>query len=402
MTLDPDTQVHTSFATTRQRFYVGNRNLIQQLMLHTEQQTVPPVVVEGESGSGKSALLANWIQQYKSRFPHHPLFAHFTGCNSASTQIRNLLMRLLNFCDDEAAATGAICSMSSQTMYETLPDALHKVAERGRKFSARVIIVLDALNQLENESFPWLPNRHVHMLDWLPDMPDNIVLVCSTLPGMCEDVLRKRRFSNIKTQPLLMQDCRTFIETCLKHDSKTMTEKQMSIILKSPMCGNPLFLSLLIEELVSFGNFSVLESKIAELAACSSIPVLLQAILSRLESSFAVVGANTCVGRIFRLIGVSRHGVMERELQAACGVLSNNNHLLCSRRQTCESISTVGNSESNFSQLLSPPVGLNVEPMDCTSTMSGFMWSSLYYAIRHLLVVKSGKWYRSMHLVYTY
>ncbi|EGD78860.1 hypothetical protein PTSG_01838 [Salpingoeca rosetta] len=363
---DADGQVHASFAAVRRGFYVGNRALVRQINLHLDQHSPAPLVVEGESGSGKSALLANWVHQHTSLHAHDRVFCHFTGCDSASTALRNLLSRLLVFCDPDMAES--LSGMTTQQLCEALPACIASAADtaRAQHAGARLVIVLDALNQLENETFPWLPQRLVHRLDWLPTtFPEGVVLVCSTLPGLCQDALRARAYDRITTAPLSRHDCKAFLEQRLRLASKTLMAAQMDVILDSPQCGNPLFLTLLIEELIAFGVFEELDSKIAELAACTNVPVLLQAVLSRLEQSFGSVGGARVIGQIFRLIGVSREGVLEQELQAACGVMSTT---------FAQDSRADGDGDG-----------------DAALSMSGFMWSSLYFAIRHLLVVKSGR-----------
>jgi len=48
----------------------------------------PPLVIVGSEGSGKSALLANWVakrREHKHRDEF--LFNHFVGCSSQSLQV---------------------------------------------------------------------------------------------------------------------------------------------------------------------------------------------------------------------------------------------------------------------------------------------------------------------------
>lgn len=63
---------------------------------------------------------------------------------------------------------------------------------------------------------------------------------------------------------------------------------QVDLLLRNKQTQNPLFLTLVLEELVSFGVYERIELKIAKLAACESITDLLEKIFARLESSFKV------------------------------------------------------------------------------------------------------------------
>lgn len=141
-------------------------------------------MIEGESGSGKSSLLANWIAHHMENNPTDRIFYHFTGCDSASTRLRNLLVRLVRFGTSDKEGTEAT---STDALVSLLPGLLAEIASN-LPGQSRLFVVLDALNQLENETFGWLSGRHVHRLGWLPmAFPSRVVLICSSLPGECLD-----------------------------------------------------------------------------------------------------------------------------------------------------------------------------------------------------------------------
>ena len=56
------------FAQSRAQVYIGCRLIFDQLDAHTRSDS-QPLVILGESGSGKSALLANWAIQYRKEHP---------------------------------------------------------------------------------------------------------------------------------------------------------------------------------------------------------------------------------------------------------------------------------------------------------------------------------------------
>lgn len=63
-----------------------------------------PLVVQGTSGMGKSALLANWSNRFHQHHPESLLVTHFVGCSPASSNYSNLVLRvmreLLALCHD--------------------------------------------------------------------------------------------------------------------------------------------------------------------------------------------------------------------------------------------------------------------------------------------------------------
>ncbi|MEN8220138.1 MAG: NACHT domain-containing protein [Pseudomonadota bacterium] len=55
----------------------------------------PPLIVTGESGCGKTALLANWAKEYQQTHPSDIVFWHFCGSSPASFEPLNLLKRIM-------------------------------------------------------------------------------------------------------------------------------------------------------------------------------------------------------------------------------------------------------------------------------------------------------------------
>ena len=52
-------------------------------------------MVTGESGVGKSALLANWALEYRAHHPQNLLIPHFIGTTPASTDWAAMVRRIL-------------------------------------------------------------------------------------------------------------------------------------------------------------------------------------------------------------------------------------------------------------------------------------------------------------------
>jgi hypothetical protein len=80
--------VATPFATAR----------LLCLSFQSMSQSKPPVVLVGETGCGKSAILANWVSQRRARrqapgsLPEF-VFLHLAGSSRESSHISTLLLR---------------------------------------------------------------------------------------------------------------------------------------------------------------------------------------------------------------------------------------------------------------------------------------------------------------------
>ena len=81
--LDRDALEHEAFAESRFGVYIGREEYFETLNDHVEGDG-PPLVVLGESGSGKSALLANWAKKFREKHPDEHFIMHFIGATAYS------------------------------------------------------------------------------------------------------------------------------------------------------------------------------------------------------------------------------------------------------------------------------------------------------------------------------
>src|SRR5690348_4772666 len=78
--LDRDAALHQAFARSRRGVYIGRAAYIRALDEHAVEDG-PPLVVLGESGGGKSALLANWAEDWRRQNPAGIVIAHYIGAS---------------------------------------------------------------------------------------------------------------------------------------------------------------------------------------------------------------------------------------------------------------------------------------------------------------------------------
>lgn len=78
------------------RRYQPKEDYFLDLDKHASTNTGVPLVLIGDSGSGKSALLANWANRYQQHHPESIVITHFIGCSPASSNYGGLLLRVMN------------------------------------------------------------------------------------------------------------------------------------------------------------------------------------------------------------------------------------------------------------------------------------------------------------------
>lgn len=322
---------------------------------------VSPVVIHGESGCGKSSLLANWFlieqakverlhaqffamseedrrKEIRSEFPPL-LFAHFIGCAPEAADPVNIMRRLMS-----AVRVHFSLAMSlpdrDEDIARDFPHWLQAASERGR-----VVVLLDAVDQLvpsedrgtlsrtsssllddadqssskeearlsssvELSSKPTSADASARALAWLPSsLPAsvNLVLSCSTGP-ILKYLLETRGWNRLNyALPALTPLQKTqLVDSYLQLHAKKLSASDQSLLTSAKLSSSPLFLRAIMDELRSSAVFENLTRQLTTYAAAPSIPDLFEAILARWERDYNAGGTNL-VGRLLSCASVVPH-----------------------------------------------------------------------------------------------
>ena len=294
--LNIERQMHEAFVEERSHLHIGRIEEASQLTEHVESTDRQPMVITGESGSGKSAFLATWYRQYAAEHPDDHVLAYFIGASPDSTDHMRLLR---NMCKE---------LKSNFNLEENLPEDDKKLSEAlmslllAASQDRRIIILLDALDQLSAK-------EGAHGLGWLLDyLPANVSLVVSSLEGDSLEVLRRRGAEEIALQQLTIDEKRQIVQAQLSEWGRKLDEQQIYALLSHPGVENPLYLRVALEELRLFGSYEQLTGRIVALAP--DVSHLFEQVLARLEEDHG----REFVAEAFSLLGCSRYGLSENEL----------------------------------------------------------------------------------------
>jgi nephrocystin-3 len=297
---------HEAFAEIRRRTYIGRPDYYEVLDRHCTG-IGKPLLLLGDSGSGKSALIANWVQHWKNEHPKDFIFQHYIGGSSDSAVHWKIMTRLIS----EIKKWSDDCEELPKTNDDILRDfavwlakARLKAAHDGIKF----IVILDALNQLEDKDY-------AHILGWLPTEPfrDNLRLIVSTLPGDTLEAIEKRGIEIKKVEPLTSDEKKKMTVDYLKRYGKTLDTKFIDRLAKTDATSNPLYLKILLDELRVTGTFDNLEKRLNDYLSAKDIPSLLQKVLTRYQKDYEH-DRKGLVGEALGLIWSARRGLTESEL----------------------------------------------------------------------------------------
>lgn len=270
------------------------------------------MAISGPIGSGKSALLANWIKEISG--PGHPgsiVVYHFIGRGGCSGTVEHVLYsiccqirRALGYeSDEQEYKTG-----SSSRELSALLDRI--AAEDGKT----VIIVLDAVERLVDVDYP-------ERMDWLQLPPANVKVVFSIHDEEGyyhheSKLLERLKKLGMRTLPMkeLSRDERiSMVNNYLALYSKRLQERQIEKIVSDDLFEKPLILRTLLDELINYGHFEKLDKKI-ETYLGKHDSEFFQVVVEGIRQDFEDASF------VLSLIAASRWGLYEDEILSITGI----------------------------------------------------------------------------------
>jgi len=326
-----------AFIELRSRDFVGRKKLLDDLtsaaLSHSssnqseKHEPVWAISLQGQPGSGKSALMAKLHRTLETE--NCLLLTHAAGISPRSTSVESLLRR---WCQE----LGRYLQLQQEDPTEGITD-FEELKNRFRELLARaaaqirIICLIDALNQFERT----LVARH---LTWLPKLwPENARLISSAIPGDETGVLNTREGVKPIDLPALELDEADLLARTLGQRHRKSLPKDILLALKrklhldgTPVTGNPLWLTLALEQLLlldedDFGEAErgkgtpeqKLHAYMQQMAEGFPPPIeaLYDHLFQRAES-FAQRQGIDWIPELLDLIATSRHGLRETDLRS--------------------------------------------------------------------------------------
>ena len=297
---------HEAFAETRRRTYVCRAEYMTALDRHAAGEN-GPLLLAGEAGIGKSAVLANWLAHWRADHPRDLIIQHYIGSTPDSADHCRLITRLLAEIKRWTGAPEDLPSRYAEAA-EALPAWLEKARSKATRDDVRCIIVLDALNQLA-------PGDSAELLSWLPEhaLSGPLRMLASACPGEALDMARKRGWDVLAVVPLTPGERSQVVSEYLQRFGKTLARNEIERLAEAPAVANPLYLKILLDELRVTGTHERLGERLSTYLAAPDIPALLQIVLSRYREDYEGDRPDLVI-KTLGLIWAARRGLTEDEL----------------------------------------------------------------------------------------
>ena len=302
---------HAAFAEDRARVFIGRVRMLDAIGDYLRSSDRHALAVWGESGSGKSALMAKAIKNCESGNTNSAIVFRFIGATPASSDGRSLLEGLCRQITRIYAGDEATIPTDYRELVKELGERL-KLATSQKP----LVVFLDALDQLSDA-------HHARNLIWLPgELPEHVRLVVSMLPGECKTPLERKIPSGlVKLEPMPKGEADELLEAWLMEASRTLQSPQKDEVLDKFEAsakpadkgsgaeeegGMPLYLKLAFEEARRWKSYS------PEADLAGNIPGIIRQLFDRL--SLDTNHGEILVSRSLGYLAAAKNGLTEDEL----------------------------------------------------------------------------------------
>ncbi len=151
-------QRHESYGAPRRRLYLGGEGYFRALDQAMGDGPHRPVLITGQSGCGKSALLANWVARWQAEHPADAVIVHHLGSGEDVADPVKLVTRLLQ---ELARLTGEALEPEPdpEKLLEQLPQWLATGGAWAGWEGRQLLLVLDGLDKTsDRKDLRWIPS----------------------------------------------------------------------------------------------------------------------------------------------------------------------------------------------------------------------------------------------------
>ncbi|XP_036420581.1 nephrocystin-3 [Colossoma macropomum] len=264
----------------------------------------PPLLVSGGPGSGKSLLLAKWIELQQKHSPNTLILYHFVGRPLSTSAEPVLIIKRLTVKLLQHFWSISGLSMDPCKILEEFPRWLERLSARHH---GNIIIVIDSIDQIQNAE------RH---MKWLIDpLPANVRVLVSVNVETCPQAWRL--WPTLHLDPLSPREVRSVINTaCVNTDTKLTKdqEKKLEVHCRSASTCNALYVSLLARLLTHSRSSLLLERTLHHCVSCQDTVALYRLCLKVALDVLNTDRERNVMKELLCLVFASHNGISESEV----------------------------------------------------------------------------------------
>jgi len=239
--LKKEIAAHETFGEERAQFFTGRVKVLNTIANYISNTDPHPLIIFGDSGTGKSALIAQAKKLAEREIPGAETPVRFIGATPSSSDGRALLESLCRQISRAYGRNETAVPSDFKELVEDFPRCLSFATQ-----DKPLIVFIDAVNQLSD-------SNNARNLTWLPaDLPDYVRIIVSTIPGECKNALEAKLLSEslVKLESMPLDEGQNLLKAWLKDARRNLQDNQEKELLDkfAQAKGLPLYLKLAFEE----------------------------------------------------------------------------------------------------------------------------------------------------------
>ncbi|XP_053759781.1 nephrocystin-3 isoform X3 [Panthera pardus] len=240
---------------------------------------IPPLLVSGGPGSGKSLLLSKWIQLQQKNSPNTLILSHFVGRPMSTSSEPSLIIKRLTLKLMQHSWSVSALTLDPAKLLEEFPRWLEKLSARHQ---GSIIIIIDSIDQVQQVE------KH---MKWLIDpLPVNVRVIVSVNVETCPPAWRL--WPTLHLDPLNPKDAKSIIiAECRSMDIKLskeqVSEKKLERHCRSATTCNALYVTLFGKVMARAGRAGNLDKILHQCFQCQDTISLYRLALRSIQESLA-------------------------------------------------------------------------------------------------------------------
>ena len=298
---------HAKFCVNRCETFCGQENLISKILNGFAAEQGMPLVVYGESGSGKTSVMAKVATILKSQpGPSCKIVVRFLGTSPSSSSIREVLASVcLQICTVYNMQPPNFIQMDTTEVIQYFRNQL--IESLCLSLGESLVIILDSIDQLSTAD-------GAHSMNWLPKMlPKGIHIIISMLPQEhnCLTTIQSILPSEecyIRVDAMPVSTGLDILTAWLKKEQRRITPDQQEVVSKAfSLCPQPLFMKLVFQQAMQWKSYTPIQS----IKLASSTATALSQLFDQVEEQHGI----KLVQHTLAYLTAAKNGLTEVELE---------------------------------------------------------------------------------------
>jgi GTPase SAR1 family protein len=250
-----ESKLHSEFKSKLTEHFCGRYQILQTLNEYLNDPSEKRILAMiGDSGSGKSSVMAELIRQAEKRYPNITIVYRFIGTSSRSSNIISLLQSVCGQIAREYNTTIEVIAGEGRekSLYDLngLTEILRKTLMLASP-EKPIMLFLDALDQLSDSD-------NARSLYWLPrELPQNVRMVVSSLPELKPQL---SSHNQVDLPVLPVEEATKILDRWLNSISRRLTpDQQKEVLDKFSLTGLPIYLKLAYERVRKWASYTAVK-----------------------------------------------------------------------------------------------------------------------------------------------